>query len=145
MVECVPDKFPLPALLILLLLPGLPAAVGLYIRPYVEEPSQSFSEGTDTYVTQEILEAKAVIDRAGIGCEPASAAALAGARQLKQSGVIGLQELVVAILTGHILKDAETTFNYHMGTGEERPQHANRPVVVDAQFDEVRRVLESYL
>src|SRR5437867_3207923 len=57
LVECVPDKFPLPALLILLLLPGLPAAVGLYIRPYVEEPSQSFSEGTDTYVTQEILEA----------------------------------------------------------------------------------------
>ena len=55
------------------------------------------------------------------------------------------RNMLAEILTGHILKDAETTFNYHMGTGEERPQRANRPVVVNAQFDEVRRVLESYL
>ncbi len=92
-----------------------------------------------------ILEAKAVIDRAGIGCEPASAAALAGARQLAQSGAIKAGERVVAILTGHILKDTETTVNYHMGPGEERPMYANRPIVLEAQFDHVRAAMEHYL
>src|SRR3954464_15175019 len=53
----------------------------------------------------EILEAKAAIDAAGVGCEPASAASLAGLRQLVQRGVIGPGESVAAILTGHILKD----------------------------------------
>jgi len=104
------------------------------------------TNGVVTQVSDEaILEAKAVIDRAGIGCEPASAASVAGARQLVHSGVIAPGETIAAILTGHILKDAETTFNYHIGSGEERTRYANRPVAVDAHFDEVRRVLESYL
>src|SRR5690606_35153649 len=53
----------------------------------------------------EILAAKAAIDRAGVGCEPASAAALAGLRQLRERGVIAEGERVVAILTGNMLKD----------------------------------------
>ena len=55
----------------------------------------------------EILEAKAVIGRDGIGCEPASATTLAGLRRLRRSGQIGKAEHVVAILTGHVLKDPD--------------------------------------
>jgi len=53
-----------------------------------------------------ILEAKAHIGREGIGCEPASAASLAGARALRESQHMAPDADVVAILTGHILKDA---------------------------------------
>ncbi len=53
----------------------------------------------------EILRAKAVIDRAGIGCEPASAASVAGVRQLVAGGVIAPDARVVAVLTGNLLKD----------------------------------------
>jgi threonine synthase len=52
-----------------------------------------------------ILDAKAHIGREGIGCEPASAASLAGARVLRESGQIAPDADVVAILTGHVLKD----------------------------------------
>jgi len=66
------------------------------------------TNGVVTDVTDaEILEAKSVIDRAGIGCEPASAASVAGARRLVREGVIGPRQRVVAVLTGHVLKDPE--------------------------------------
>lgn len=55
----------------------------------------------------EILEAKTAIDRSGVGCEPASAATLAGLKQLIEKRLIRDDESVVAVLTGHILKDAE--------------------------------------
>lgn len=55
----------------------------------------------------EILEAKAIIDRAGVGCEPASAAAVAGIKRLALSGLIEPGARVVAVLTGHLLKDPE--------------------------------------
>jgi threonine synthase len=55
----------------------------------------------------EILLAKAVIDRAGIGCEPASAASVAGVRQLVTAGVILPNDRVACILTGNVLKDPD--------------------------------------
>ncbi|PYI52659.1 threonine synthase [Paenibacillus flagellatus] len=55
----------------------------------------------------DILEAKRLIDRSGIGCEPASAAALAGLRRLVAAGTIHPDETAVCILTGHLLKDAD--------------------------------------
>ena len=55
----------------------------------------------------EILEAKSAIDGAGVGCEPASAASLAGIRQLVRRGVVGPEDQVVAVLTGHVLKDPD--------------------------------------
>jgi threonine synthase len=65
------------------------------------------TKGVVAQVTdQEMLRAKAVIDRAGIGCEPASAASVAGARQLVARGVISPDARVVAILTGNLLKDS---------------------------------------
>jgi threonine synthase len=55
----------------------------------------------------EILAAKRVIDHAGVGCEPASAASVAGIRHLTATGAIRADARVVAILTGHMLKDPE--------------------------------------
>ena len=55
----------------------------------------------------EIREAKTVIGREGIGCEPASATTLAGLRQLTHSGAIPREASAVAILTGHVLKDTD--------------------------------------
>lgn len=56
---------------------------------------------------EEIGEAKAIIGRDGIGCEPASATTLAGIRNLVASGQIDRDAVVAAILTGHALKDTE--------------------------------------
>jgi threonine synthase len=62
---------------------------------------------------QEIMDAKALIDRQGVGCEPASACSLAGTRKLAQMGVIQPGETVVGVLTGHLLKDPDATIGYH--------------------------------
>jgi threonine synthase len=56
---------------------------------------------------EEIAEAKSVIGRDGIGCEPASATTLAGARKLVRDGSMARDASVVAILTGHVLKDTD--------------------------------------
>jgi threonine synthase len=58
---------------------------------------------------EEIFAAKTVVDHAGVGCEPASAASIAGVRKLAASGEIGRNERVVAVLTGHLLKDPGTS------------------------------------
>jgi threonine synthase len=64
--------------------------------------------GTAVDVSEdEIADAKAAIGREGIGCEPASATTLAAVRQLTAAGVIGSESSVVAILTGHMLKDPD--------------------------------------
>jgi len=88
----------------------------------------------------EILEAKAVVDRAGIGCEPASAAAIAGTRRLARDGVIKSAERVVAILTGHVLKDPASVTHYHQER-DPAPLHANRPIEIDPHLEEVERAM----
>lgn len=62
---------------------------------------------------REIMDAKAVIDRSGIGCEPASAAALAGLRNLVRDGVVHREETAVCLLTGNILKDTASIDMYY--------------------------------
>ena len=57
---------------------------------------------------EEMLRAKVMIDRAGIGCEPASAASVAGTRKLVAQGIISREARVVAILTGNLLKDPDS-------------------------------------
>jgi len=88
----------------------------------------------------EILEAKAVIDAAGVGCEPASAASVAGARKLRAAGTIGLGDRVMAVLTGHVLKDPGALIHYHQEL-EPPPARANRPIEIGADLREVARVL----
>ena len=71
---------------------------------------------------EEILEAKAEIGRDGIGCEPASATTLAGLRRLRKGGQIGEDEHVVAILTGHVLKDPDIILKSHQSREGARMQ-----------------------
>ena len=67
---------------------------------------------------QEILDAKAQVGAGGFGCEPASAASVAGAKRLREEGIIAASERVVCVLTGHQLKDPTATVAYH-GTDQE--------------------------
>jgi threonine synthase len=64
----------------------------------------------------EIAIAKAEIGAEGLGCEPASAVTLAGLKKLRASGRVGKAESVVLLLTGHTLKDADYTIDFHRGT-----------------------------
>jgi threonine synthase len=64
----------------------------------------------------EIAVAKAEIGTEGLGCEPASAVTLAGLKILCAQGKIASNETVVLLLTGHTLKDADYTIDFHRGT-----------------------------
>jgi threonine synthase len=64
---------------------------------------------------EEILEAKALVGRHGYGCEPASAATIAGLQQLLRNGTISRSDRVACVLTGHGLKDPDATVHYHTG------------------------------
>ncbi|XEC92931.1 threonine synthase [Paenibacillus tarimensis] len=68
----------------------------------------AFTNGLTVSVSDdEIFAAKAVVDRSGIGCEPASAAAVAGLKKLVESRIVDKDETAICILTGHLLKDTE--------------------------------------
>jgi threonine synthase len=82
---------------------------------------------------EDILTAKARVDRVGIGCEPASAAGLAGIRQLVAAGAIDHSERVLTYLTGHLLKDTEPL-----------PAGA-QPVVIDPNPESLDRALAAIL
>jgi threonine synthase len=69
---------------------------------------------------EEIFAAKRIVDEAGVGCEPASAASVAGVRALVTRGVIGAHEQVVAVLTGHLLKDPDAVLKIHESDGPVR-------------------------
>ena len=96
---------------------------------------------------QEIADAKAQIGLCGIGCEPASAATLAGIRKLRSAGVIADDADVVAVLTGNLLKDPDYIYRYHTGQlatagGEKLPSNfGNQPVVVPNDPDQIARLL----
>lgn len=100
---------------------------------------------------EEILEEKARVGRCGYGCEPASAASVAGLRRLMNDGVIDRDARVVCILTGHQLKDPDATVRYHMGAepgapGEMSRERAgrlgNQPIRVADDLDAICRVIE---
>ncbi|MBL8213177.1 MAG: threonine synthase [Bryobacterales bacterium] len=96
---------------------------------------------------QEIADAKAQIGLAGIGCEPASAATLAGIRKLVAAGVMDKDADVVAVLTGNVLKDPDYIYKYH--TGQLKDPHGesilanygNSPTVVPNDADKIAALL----
>lgn len=96
---------------------------------------------------QEIADAKAVIGKSGIGCEPASAATLAGIRKLTAAGVMRRDADVVAVLTGNLLKDPDYIYRYHTGQLEApgggliRPTFGNRPVIVPDDPEKIAALL----
>ncbi|HEX9162442.1 MAG TPA: threonine synthase [Thermoanaerobaculia bacterium] len=79
----------------------------------------------------EIMTAKRDIDAMGIGCEPASAATLAGVRKLRASGVLHAGERIVCVLTGHLLKDIDAIMRGPAG----------RSIEIDATVEAVERAL----
>ncbi len=97
------------------------------------------STGIVTEVTDvQILDAKAHVDAAGIGAEPASCATVAGAKRLVSEGVIQPDERVCGILTGHLMKDPDTVVQYHKGEMDALDESTrNAPVRCDATLDAV--------
>ncbi len=98
----------------------------------------------DAVSDAEIMEAKAVVDVSGVGCEPASAASVAGVRKLVSAGVIGRDEDVVCILTGNLLKDSDATIGYHTGKLKGiAGKHLNAPTRLEAgaMSTSLRRIL----
>jgi threonine synthase len=104
---------------------------------------------------QEILDAKAQVGAGGFGCEPASAASVAGAKLLREQGIIGADERVVCILTGHQLKDPDATVAYHttdqdqfnkvLGSrGVRRAAFANRAIAVPNDLGEIIKAIKLY-
>jgi threonine synthase len=89
----------------------------------------------------EILAGKAVVDASGVGCEPASAASVAGVKRLVAAGTIKPTDRVIAVLTGHILKDPDALLHYHREM-DPPPVGANRPIEIEPTIDDVARVLE---
>ena len=87
---------------------------------------------------EEIVDAKAIIGRHGLGCEPASAASIAGLKHLRAEGVIGPAEQVACVLTGHPLKDPNVTVNYHK---EKQGQFSNPPIEVANDLDEIIKLI----
>ncbi|MBN2518608.1 MAG: threonine synthase [Candidatus Altiarchaeota archaeon] len=102
-----------------------------------------WSRGVVEEVTdQEIVDAKAVVDSSGIGAEPASCASIAGLRKLVGRGIIKEDEDVVAILTGHVLKDPNLVVDYHKGTLKDlKSTYQNKPVQADASLDSIKKLL----
>ena len=103
---------------------------------------------------EEILDAKAQVGAGGLGCEPASAASVAGAKRLVAQGVIQPDQRVVCILTGHQLKDPTATVAYHAGDREQfdrvlgsrgvrRAAFANRAVVVPNDLEEIIKAIRT--
>jgi threonine synthase len=109
--------------------------------------------GVVTEVSDEaILEHRAMVARFGFGCEPASAASVAGLSKLLGDGTISPSESVVCILTGHELKDPNATVKYHTGIDMKSVQDlaprteptgklSNRPVQVEDDLESIVKAL----
>ncbi|MEM8945516.1 MAG: threonine synthase [Planctomycetota bacterium] len=102
---------------------------------------------------QEILDAKAQVGANGLGCEPASGASVAGAKKLREEGIIAPSDRVVCVLTGHQLKDPTATVAYHTADqdefnrvlasrGVQRAEFANRAVAVPNELDEIVQAIQ---
>jgi threonine synthase len=104
---------------------------------------------------QEILDAKAKVGAGGLGCEPASAASVAGLLKLVKEQVIAPSDSVVCILTGHLLKDPDATVAYHTSDpktfddklgkrGVKRAAFSNHAVQVPNDLSEIVKAIELY-
>ncbi|MBR7128166.1 MAG: threonine synthase [Lentisphaeria bacterium] len=100
----------------------------------------------ESVTEQEIMDAKAFVDMAGIGAEPASCCSVAGAKKLVDMGVIDKDAKVVGILTGNVLKDPDAVIGYHkdeLSSMGIKGNFANKPLVIDANVAAVKAALEA--
>ncbi|MEE9311857.1 MAG: threonine synthase, partial [Planctomycetota bacterium] len=99
----------------------------------------------DDVYDAEILDAKAIVDASGIGAEPASCATVAGLKKLVEKNVVKKEETVCCVLTGHALKDTETTSRYHEGQFlHTARRYRNPPVKVECSMAAIREVLKNH-
>ncbi len=89
---------------------------------------------------QEICDAKAVVGKYGLGCEPASAATIAGLKHLRAEGIVGADERVACVLTGHPLKDPNITVDYHK---DKKGQFSNPPIEAPNDLDKIIKLIKS--
>ena len=99
----------------------------------------------------DIVNGKALVGKYGFGCEPASGASIAGAKLLREQGIIAASDRVVCILTGHILKDPDVTVGYHMdkewqkSKSIERTDVANQPVAVKNDLNHIIQTIKQHI
>lgn len=89
---------------------------------------------------EEICNAKAQIGLYGMGCEPASAATIAGLKHLLADGTIDPDQTVACVLTGHILKDPTLTVDYH---SKKLGPYSNPPIEVANDIDRIIKLVKS--
>ncbi len=87
---------------------------------------------------EEICDAKALIGKYGLGCEPASAATIAGLKHLLADGTVARSDRVACVLTGHALKDPNVTVNYHK---DNQGQFSNAPVEAPNDLAEIIKLI----
>src|SRR5579883_2738719 len=88
----------------------------------------------ESVTDEEIFEAKAALAEDGVGCEPASAATVAGIRKLVRAGKIERHADIIAVLTGHQLKDTDYVIR-HRSAAEDSRQRLR----VDANPEALRK------
>jgi threonine synthase len=93
----------------------------------------------------ELAEAAAAADRTGTYTCPHTGVALAALEKLVGRGEIRRSDRVIVISTASGLKFADFKIGYHAGTGAAGPagRYVNQPVELPAQYDAVRRELDS--
>jgi threonine synthase len=106
---------------------GNPASWRKAVR-VIQDTGGSCLDVTET----EIAIAKAELGAEGLGCEPASAVTLAGLKKLRAQGKVAAGETVVLLLTGHTLKDADYTIDFHRGTLLEQSELGDKKAAVEA-------------
>jgi threonine synthase len=106
-----------------------------------------WTQGDVVEVTEsEIADARAMLARDGVGCEPASASTLAAILKLSREKKLMSSEEVVGILTGHHLKDPEYILDYHEGKLSHKgalipARYQNKLQTVAAETPALKRLL----
>lgn len=93
----------------------------------------------------ELADAAALADRSGMFNCPHTGVALACLQKLVRRGVIGRRDRTIVISTAHGLKFTESKARYHEGGLAFPSTHANRPVTLGREPDEVVAALHRLL
>ena len=113
------------------------------LKPVNLKKSLRTLEFTDGVVTKvpdtDIMDAMAMVSTNGFGCEPASAATVAGTKKLVEQGVIDADESVVGISTGHMLKDTKAIVDYHFNP---KNRFANTPTTVEPDIKYILKLVD---
>lgn len=88
---------------------------------------------------EQILDAKALVGKYGLGCEPASAATIAGLKHLIADGTVKPDQIIACVLTGHALKDPNITVTYHK---DDQGKYSNPPVQAPNDLAEIIKLIK---